>query len=177
MTNMTPEEIKAIIRSAFADVEPPPRWCISGSVEGDEPASLRAEFAEVPDWSTLSPSFLDQTPDGFGSALSFFSDEAFRYYLPAYLIADLDESLDRVDPVFHLTHGLTSSDSQRINPRRYGDRTFGDAARHRFSLFTYLQCTAIAAYLIYKAQRDDFFAESIRAALDNYWSVRADSRG
>ncbi|MEO0455177.1 MAG: DUF6714 family protein [Cyanobacteria bacterium P01_A01_bin.114] len=169
---MTPDELKAKIRAAFADVERPPHWCITDSNEGDEPASLRQEFAEVPDWASLSTTFLDQAPNGYGSALSFFSDEAFRYYLPAFVIADLDDALDRTDPVFHLTHGLGASATKRINPRRYGDRTFGDAARHRFSLFTPEQCAAIAAYLRYKADQDEFAASSIEPALASYWLQR-----
>lgn len=174
---MTPEEIKNAIRSTFAPVEPPPHWCISDSVEGDEPASLRNEFAAVPEWTSLSTSFLDKTPDGYGSALSFFSDEAFRYYLPAFLIADLDDELQTADPVFHLTHGLNSSASERINPRRYGERTYGDAARYKFSIFTPGQCAAIVSYLKFKAARDDFTAMQIRPALENYWTIRAEGLG
>lgn len=174
---MTLEQIKNAIRSAFAAVEPPPHWCICGSVEGDEPSSLRKEFADVPEWSSLSPSFMDKTPDGYGSALSFFSDEAFRYYLPAFLIAGLDDELQTADPVFHLTHGLNSLATERINPRRYGERTYGDAARYKFSLFTPEQCAAIVAYLKFKAAQDDFAAMKIRPALENYWTIRADSVG
>lgn len=166
-------KIKALIYKAFADVEPPPPWCISSSHEGDEPEKLRQDFAEVPNWTALSSSFLDQTPDGYGSALSFFSDEAFRYYLPAFLIADLSSDLDRADPVFHLTYGLDNSASKKVNPRRYGDRTFGDRARHRFSLFSPEQCSAIAAYLRYRALSDDLAAHSIQQALDNYWTAHS----
>lgn len=173
---MTPEQIKASIRAAFADVERPPRWSITDSNEGDEPESLCQGFAEVPAWDSLTPAFLDQTPGRYGSALSFFSDEAFRYYLPAYLIADLDNSLERVEPVFHLTSGLDDSALKRINPRRYGDRTFGDLARYRFSLFTSEQCAVIGAYLQYRVARGDFGAPSIRSALDNYWLGRASNR-
>jgi len=37
--------------------------------------------------------FLDRSPGGLASALSMFSHEAFRFYLPAYLIADIDGKL------------------------------------------------------------------------------------
>ena len=46
--------------------------------------SKSSKASPIGDPSTL----IDRAPDGFGSALSFFSDEAFRFYLPAYLIAD-----------------------------------------------------------------------------------------
>ena len=130
---------------------------------------LQQEFAEIPHWKSLSPAFINQTPDGYGSALGFFSAEAFRYYLPAFLLADLDNALNGPDPVFYLTHGLDASATKRINPRRYGARTFGDFARYRFSVFTAEQRAAIAAYLQHKAQTDPFAADSINLALANYW--------
>ncbi|MEL7331771.1 MAG: DUF6714 family protein [Cyanobacteria bacterium J06560_2] len=173
---MTPEQIKESIRTAFASVEKPPYWRIADSNEGDEPERLRQEFAKVPAWDSLTPAFLDKTPGGYGSALSFFSDEAFRYYLPAYLIADLEKSLKCANPVFQLTHGLDDSSAlKRVNPRRYGDRTFDDLARHRFSLFTLQQCAAIGTYLQYKAAKDTFSASPIQSALNNYWLGRASS--
>src|SRR5438034_1764090 len=100
------EQIKAHIYQAFARIEYPGDWCLRGSNEGDEPSLLEDEFRGKRDWQSLDPAFLDQAPDGFASALCFFSDEAFRFYLPAYLIADLDGLFQRVDPVYHLCHGL-----------------------------------------------------------------------
>ena len=101
--------LKAKIETAFASVEPPPHWCITNSNEGEDPALLQQEFAEILHWNSLSPTFLSQTPDGYGSALNFFSDEAFRYYLPAFLLADIDNALNGPGPVFHLNHGLDTS--------------------------------------------------------------------
>ena len=51
----------------------------------------------------LIPWFLDAGYD----ALSFFSEGGFRYFLPAYLIADLEDRLQTADPVFHLTNGFS----------------------------------------------------------------------
>ena len=70
---------------AFAAVEYPGDWCLRDSNEGDEPHLLEKEFAGKCDWRTLDPAFLDRAPGGYASALSFFSDEAFRFYLPAYI--------------------------------------------------------------------------------------------
>ena len=67
---MTLDELKAKLKTAFTDVEPPPHWCITSSTEGEEPALLQQEFAEILHWNSLSPAFLNQTPDGYGSALS-----------------------------------------------------------------------------------------------------------
>ena len=56
----------------------------------------------VTDWSQLAPVVLD----GHYDALSFFSEGGFRYFLPAYVIADLKDQLHTADPVFHLTNGF-----------------------------------------------------------------------
>jgi len=155
-------------------VEYPGDWCLRGSNEGDEPYLLEQEFEGKTDWSTLAPAFLDQAPDGFASALSFFSDEAFRFYLPAYLIADINGQLSSADPVFHLTHGLTDdSKAEKINPRRYGARTWFEAASHRLSMFDTAQVAAIVAYLEFKREVDEFERDTINQALDNFWNCRA----
>ena len=166
--------VKSQIREAFAAVEFPGDWCLVNSREGSEPMLLEREFKGKDDWKSLDPSFIDRAPDGFGTALSFFSDEAFRYYLPAYLLADLDGLLKQADPVFHLTHGLErGSGQQRINPRRYGERTWFDHARHKFSMFNERERAAIAAFLRYKRGTDvhtDLEKSRIDDALSNYWA-------
>src|SRR5436309_3231315 len=79
------------IRQAFTSAKRPRDGALHQSEESDEASSvLEADFRDKHDWRTLTPEFLDQAPDGWASALTFFSDEAFRYFLPACLIADLD---------------------------------------------------------------------------------------
>ena len=185
------EEVKAAIRSAFAAVEYPGDWCLRGSNEGDEPYLLEEQFKGKTAWSDLDASFIDQAPDGYGSALSFFSDEAFHFYLPAYLIADLQDRLQTADPVFHLTNGFsgkvvklpagqriyekTIGKSAFVNPRRYGTMTWYDNARCQLSVFTREEAGAIVAYLEYKWDADPrgLNAEEINAALDTFWRDRA----
>ena len=170
------EVIIAQIAKAFAALEYPGDWCLRGGSEGDEPYMLEQEFKGKTDWRTLEPTFLDQAPNGFASALSFFSDEAFHFYLPAYLIADLHGQLDRPNPTFHLTHGLDESSRQKlINPRRYGERTWFEQARHKFAMFNKEEVESIIAYL--SCRRDEaefkFERQSIDDALRNYWNDRA----
>ncbi|MBD2121812.1 DUF6714 family protein [Trichocoleus sp. FACHB-262] len=170
------EAVKLQIRSAFASVQFPGDWCLRGSNEGDEPFLLEQEFKGKTDWQALDPAFIDRAPDGFGSALSFFSDEAFRFYLPAYLITDIDGKLDMHDPVFHLTHGLTDETrGQRVNPRRYGERTWFDEQGHRFAVFDREQARAIVSYLELKRETDEFQRDEIDQAIANYWSGRAEA--
>jgi len=165
--------VKEQIRSAFAHVEYPGDWCIRGGDEGEEPYLIERDFRGKTDWRLLDPEFIDQSPDGLGSALSFLSDEAFHFYLPAYLIADIDGRLKHSNPLFHLTHGLDdSSRGERINPRRFGDRTWCDAARYKFAMFTKDEASAIVGYLQYKAETDPDEQESVEASLRNYWNEK-----
>jgi len=171
------DDIEALIRDAFSPVEYPGDWCLRGSDEGDEPRAVEAEFRGKSDWRVLDPRFLDEAPRGLGSALSFFSDEALHFYLPAYMLADLRGLLQRVDVVFCLTHGLDKmSGAEQINPRRYGPRTWSDYARYRFSVFDRAQAASIAAYLAFQSDSGLYTeVERVRIAeaLQSYWLQKA----
>lgn len=169
-----PAQVKALIESAFADSEYPGDWCLIDSREGFEPASVAEAFAGKTDWRTLDARFIDQAPEGLGSALSFFSDEAFRLYLPAFMLADIDGKLQQADPVFSLTHGLDdASRSELINQRRYGARTWFDLKRCKFAVFTAPETGAIVEYLRLMSDRDNSSRSRIDQALTNYWTQRS----
>ena len=173
---MTADEIKSQVSTAFGAVERPGNWALRGSNEGSEPYQVEEEFQDKLDWHTVDASFLDRAPAGLASALSFLSDEAFRYFLPAYLSADLDGKLERVDPAFYLCHGLgNASKTELVNPRRFGARTWWQAATYRFAAFTAEEARAIVSYLCYKAEHDEYEAsrDLIKEALENYWQARA----
>ncbi len=111
------------IRQAFHDTERPDDVFLQGSHEGCEPGESVAPFMGIADWSQLDPLVLDA---GY-NALSFFSEGGFRYFLPAYLIADLEERLQTADPVFHLTNGFWNKvikipAGQRIYEKTIGNR-------------------------------------------------------
>lgn len=166
------DELIEQIHLAFAKVEYPGDTNLRNSNEGEEPFLLEKEFQGKDDWRALSAKFIDQAPDGFASALSFFSAEAFRFYLPAYLLADLAIQLNHADPLFHLTHGLTDSTKDvSINPRRYDNLTWFEYVSKRFSVFTVEETQAIIAYLSHKLDQDilDFERNQINQALANYW--------
>ena len=175
------------IRQAFHDTEHPGDAFLQGSHEGCEPGESISPFIGVTDWSQLDPVVLDGSYD----ALSFFSEGGFRYFLPAYVIADLKDQLHTADPVFHLTNGFidkvvtipagqriyekTIGKSAFINPRRYGAMTWHDHSRCRLSVFTREEAQAIVAYLEYKRDADshELNTEEIKAALDCFWRDRA----
>jgi len=175
------------IRQAFCDTERPSDAFLQGSHEGCEPGESVAPFIGVVDWSQLDPTVLDASY----TVLSFFSEGGFRYFLPAYLIADLQDRLQTADPVFHLTNGFsdtvveipagqriyekTIGKSEFVNPRRFGAMTWYDHARGQLSVFTREEAGAIVAYLEYKRDADPhgLNAEGINAALDSFWRDRA----
>jgi hypothetical protein len=181
------ESVIRLIREAFGKNEYPGDPYLQGSTEGCEPFEEVGPFQGKTDWTRLEAEFLDAHAD----ALSFFSEEGFRFFLPAYLVADLHGRLRRADPLFHLTHGFSDSSVQIpakgrtfrknigksafVNPKRYGAKTFHDYARYRLSSFTREEAAAIVAYL--QCRRNDastsFEREEIDAALDSYWRERA----
>jgi hypothetical protein len=172
-TNIATPIIEQIV-AAFAGVKYPGDWCLRGSDEGDEPYLVAEEFKGKDDWRALDSAFLDRAPNGLATALSFFSDEAFHFYLPAYMVADLRGELQCSNPTFHLTHGLDNQSSGRlVNPRRYGQRTWFDCARYKFSMFSREESAAITAYLLFKHESGVFGRERVGEALQNYWSGRA----
>lgn len=183
---MTSDEVIARIHAAFADVVSPGAPFLVSSREGCEPAEVAEAFAGK-DWRSLDTAFLD-THD---TALSFLSEGAFRYYLPAYLIADVRHELQTADPLFHLVHGFHDGTarvpagdeiftrrlggSTLLNPRRYGAITWRDYARMRLAVFAREEAAAIVEYLEYRRAigPDTGDRPQIDAALDAFWRDRA----
>lgn len=160
------------IKLAFNEVEYPGDWCLANSTDGDEPVVLAEVFKGKTNRYEISPTLLDTAPKNLSSALSFFSDEAFRFYLPAYLIADINGKLERADVIFHLTHGFSDSGKdKKINPKRFGERAWFDYVQYKLSVFSTRQIAAIIAYLSYKLDNSnyrDFEKEPIIQALVHY---------
>lgn len=175
------------ISDAFSANEFPGDAFLQGSHEGCEPYEVIAPFKGLDDWKVADPAVLDANSE----ALSFFSEAGFRFFLPAYLIADLQDKLQSADPLFHLTHGFNDASvklaaggcefdkrigkSAFVNPQRYGATTFYDYARYRLSVFTREEAHAIVAYLQYKRASDpqSLDQQAIDAALEVFWLDRA----
>ena len=181
------ETVISQIRELFANVEYPGDNFLQGSFDGCEPYEVVSPFIGKTDWRSVDAQFLDSHYD----ALSFFSEGAFRFFLPAYLIADLQDRLQTADPVFHLTHGFSDGSvevpskgrtfvrrfgkSVLVNPRRYGAMTSYDYARYRLSVFTNEEAQAIVVYLRYRRDADphQLNTREIDGALNLYWLDRA----
>jgi hypothetical protein len=175
------------IRAAFGANEYPGDDFLQGSFEGSEPYEAIEPFKGRADWQNIAPELLD----AHYSALNFFSEAALRFFLPAYLIADLHDQLQTVEPLFVLTHGFSdvsiahltkkrvfirnTGRTAFVNPKRYGGMTFYDYACWRLSIFTREEAAAIVAYLNYKRDSDPYelHHEEIEEALNLYWLDRA----
>ncbi|HET7786815.1 MAG TPA: DUF6714 family protein [Myxococcales bacterium] len=170
---MEADRLKERVRRAFANVERPPNGALHAPDVGEDGLLLEQDFRDKPDWRTLDAAFLDQAPCGFGSALSFFSPAALRYFLPAYLIADLEVRLDRVDVASRLSAPFTeAARNTAVNRRRYGSLTRFEEGQQRFAEFTVEEVAAIAAFLEHKAAADHAGVLPIAEALANYWRPR-----
>jgi uncharacterized protein DUF6714 len=181
------EEVINQIREAFGGNPYPGDAFLQGSFDGCEPYEEVSAFFGKADWTKLESTMLD----GHYCALSFFSEGGLRFFLPAYLIADLNGELLTADPLFHLWHGFAtvsaempvgsqtfergSGGTRLLNPKRYGAMTWIDYARHRLSVFSREEAQAIVTYLTYKGERDGTGLDKSRidAALNGFWLDRA----
>lgn len=159
------------IASAFEPVVYPGDDNLTESTYGEEPAALVEAFRGKDDWRALDAAFLDPAPDGWGTALSFFSPAAYRFYLPAYLLADLRRELETSDPVARLcTYVTPQAEGQKI-AKFWGGGTMGRHARRTFEGFDCRQVAAIVSYLWWRLAEDanDLVIEQ---ALEHYWLPR-----
>ena len=177
----------AHIGQAFEENAFPGAGFLQGSFDGCEPYEAVSPFQTQHEWRGLNAAFLD----AHANALNFFSEAGFRFFLPAYLIADVEGELRVADPVFHVTHGFSDTvvqvptpgrvfvmrhgPSAFINPRRYGAATWYDYARYRLSVFTREEARAIVAYLECRRGADPASVDhaAIEAALQGFWRERA----
>jgi len=158
------------IRNAFGNVSYPGDEHLTYSF-GEEADALKNDFRDKIDWMALTPEFLNQAPDGWGTALSFFSGKALRFYLPAYLIADIEGTLICSDAVSRLCAFVTPQSENRKISRIYGGGTLGEHARADFELFDAKQVSAIVEYLWWKLERESY-QPTIEHALEHYWLDR-----
>lgn len=181
------DDVIARIHAAFGSNEyPGDRWLL-GSSEGCEPSEEVGPFVGHTRWQDVEPAMLDP----HHAALSFFSEAGFRFFLPAFLVADLRGRLQTADPLGALTGGFYTGEVELsvgqgtvvqryggttlLNPLRYGAMTVEDYARFRLSIFTREEAAAIVSYLEYKRDHEEIakLREPTVVALDLFWRGRA----
>jgi hypothetical protein len=160
------------IRSAFAATPYPGDDQLAGG-GGDESSEIGVEFRGLR-WQSVHPELLVYQY----TATSFLSDAGFRYFLPAFLLADLFEYESNANLEFTLTHGLTGqAEPQSDEATERAGRTINwrEHAERRFAAFTRPERLAIIHYLEYRAENDGYAAPGIEAALDSYWRPSLDA--
>ena len=176
------------VQDAFRRVPFPGDAFLQGSLDGCEPYEEAGHFKGKTDWTALEAAFLDERY----CAPSFLSEGAFRFFIPAWIVADLRRALRTADPSFHLTSGFADQrhapgeqttwewgGSVLLNPRRYGAMRWIDHARYRLSVFAREEASAIVDYLRWRQElaigEDPDEATTIGVALDRFWVERARS--
>lgn len=154
------------ISDSFSEVEFPGNDNLVGQSYGDEPVLVRNHFFGHSDWKILTHEFLDV--DG---ALSFLSDEAFRFYIPAFMIADINGQLDYNSPAFRLCWSVTPQSENDKIAEIWGGGTMGEKAKKCFDQFSKEQVSAIVSYLYWSLSQDENNC-TIEQALENYWIQR-----
>lgn len=163
------EKLILQIERAFADVTHPGDDNLTYSTYGEEPEALKREFQGKTDWHVLDAAFLDQAPEGWASALSFFSDRALLFYLPAYMIADVRGELRTASPDARLCLPVTPPFESKKIASIWGGGTMGEWARNGFSLFSAEQVRVIVEYLWWKLDAYGYEDITISQALQHYW--------
>lgn len=166
------DNLIAKIEHAFADVAYPGDNDLTDSTYGEEPEALVKEFRGKTDRTQLDAAFLNQAPDGWGTALSFFSANALRFYLPVYLIADIRDELECCEPAVRLCSALTPLGARQKIAKRWGGGTMGNRARKTFARFDDKQVAAVVDYLKWKLEAVDGYDPTIEQALEAYWLKR-----
>lgn len=160
------EELIRKITAAFSEVEYPGDDSLVNDSYGDEPGLVKNHFGGHNDWKILTHEFLD-----FDGALSFLSDKAFRFYIPAFIIADINEKLDYNDPTVRLCWYLNPQSENKKIAKIWGSGTMGERAKKCFDEFSNEQVSAIVSYLNWRLSYDKY-NNIIDQALGNYWLER-----
>lgn len=109
---------------------------------------------EKHDWSAIPVADLDRCY----SSLSFFDADGMRFHLPAYLVADLEGSLQTADVLFHLIY-------------------MAHGAASRFDTLSPAQRGAVREFLLLRLSDPyrEFERPMIEAALRDYWTAQTES--
>ena len=155
--NIKAEELIVIITNAFSGVTLEDGIGLDEAQAIDDYKTLdeRAEKRsndEKECWSNISFSELNRC----NSSLCFFDCNGMRFYLPAYMIADIKNEF-----MFELMFSLTN---------------LNDYSKSQFSSFSINQREAVRCFLnyVYECPGDSYYDESIVDALLGFWCESED---
>ncbi len=157
------------IGEAFADTPYPGDDKLCGSSQGDEGAGYAMDFRGVT-WQSAHPELLHLS----GAAWSFLSPSGLRYFVPAFLLANLlsnETGFPLGAPVGNLTHYFTDTTENRSHvENRRNSIDWRAYLVSRFAPFSQRERIAIIHYLEFQAKYEyEDEAPEINQALENYW--------
>lgn len=165
MAAIDPTELKATIRRVFSSAEYPGDDHIAYGGEDHLEGQQVAEHFRGKQWSDIDLAFIrgyDEFADA-SACLSFMTDEAFRYYLPAFLLVTLEDFADA---------GLVAATTvSKLAPwRDESDEAMKSFVERRLSGFTPAQREAIGKFLEHMSDthRDDLEGDELDRAL-SFW--------
>jgi hypothetical protein len=127
---LQPKDIVTLLNSAWGEAVAPLPWNISKPTYDDEGVS---KYFTGKSWHGHSASELRR----LDFAPNIFTDEAFAYYLPAYLIGDIEEPQESDTNVERVLFGLTGARGSAV-----------------LSKLDAMQCLAIRAYIEFIQMRE-----------------------
>lgn len=144
-SRMSDELIEQIHR-AFATSVYPGDENLVANPDDEEPQFVAGHFKGKTDWRTLDAEFLNAAPD----ALALLADDAFRFYLPAFLIADIRGELEYVDPTVRLCWSHTSQGGDQKVAKVWGGGTMREHAEACHNQFSAAQSAAMVRWAAFR---------------------------
>jgi hypothetical protein len=152
-------DLRAAIASAFEAAScPGDDALVSGDVSYDPEYRDVADAFAGKHWRELSPSFVREQRD----ALPLLTPAAFRFFLPAFLLACADGEQDLDTAPLNVALSLTPPDHGRAATTSFAERT---------QPFTPAEASAICAYLDASPRLEGLPDGSTARALE-YWRSR-----
>jgi hypothetical protein len=152
------EQLRATITSAFAAApHPGDAALVTGDTSYDPEYRAVAHAFSGKHWCELSRAFIREHRD----ALPLLGSAAFRFFLPAYLLACLEDETDLDTAPLNVVSSLSPPEPGNTSARAFSERA---------EAFTVAEARAIAAYL--QLARDREPEGSIKTAATRalgYW--------
>ncbi len=160
---MDREELKLMIKNAFAPVPSPGLADVADSHHCDECRGVVAAFQHTT-WQTISPALIDANYD----KLPLLFPNAYHHFLPAFLLRSLDApgELTWEYTFYTLTPKNVSANPKEVMQQRWDDE--------RTKLFNSAQLNCIIAYLEFQSTEFDrleiwLATEKVMARKLKYW--------
>ena len=159
------------IRKAFSDVDCPANMEIVSELDDSSEAQELRNSLRGKNWRDIDASFLNNY---FIQGIFFLEHQAYRYFLPAFLLASVRE----YGRCFDITSDIVATLLHPVTEQRVFRSAVSPEDVYTFTCrmrgLTYLQVEVIVDYLKFLCDYhlSDFINNEPRFALDEYWLER-----